>query len=65
MACHVRAGESGVPGVLLGPDMYHVYDHSLFYGNIRENARTRVRAFLSSRLAWDAPVRRAGGAAAP
>jgi hypothetical protein len=34
--------------VLLGPDMYHVYDYSLFYGNIRQNAQTRVKAFLQS-----------------
>ena len=32
--------------ILLGPDMYHLYDYSLFYGNIRENARTRVQTFL-------------------
>jgi hypothetical protein len=34
--------------ILLGPDMYHVYDYSLFYGNIRQNAQTRVRAFLQA-----------------
>jgi hypothetical protein len=32
--------------MLLGPDMYHVYDYSLFYGNLRQNARTRVKSFL-------------------
>ncbi|RKH03219.1 DUF3089 domain-containing protein [Corallococcus carmarthensis] len=34
--------------VLLGPDMYHVYDYSLFYVDIRENAQTRVKAFLQT-----------------
>lgn len=32
--------------ILLGPDMYHVYDYSLFYSNIRQNAQTRVKAYL-------------------
>lgn len=32
--------------ILLGPDMYHLYDYSLFYVNIRQNAQTRVKAFL-------------------
>ncbi|HZH79315.1 MAG TPA: DUF3089 domain-containing protein [Archangium sp.] len=32
--------------MLLGPDMYHVYDYSLFYVNLRQNARARVKAFL-------------------
>ena len=41
--------------VLLGPDMYHVYDYSLFYGNIRENALTRMRAFLQDRVAPQTP----------
>lgn len=32
--------------ILLGPDMYHVYDYSLFYADVRQNAQTRVKAFL-------------------
>ena len=31
--------------ILLGADMYHVYDYSLFYGNVRQNAQARVKAF--------------------
>lgn len=27
---------------------YHLLDYSLFYGNIRENSKTRVRAFLAN-----------------
>ena len=37
--------------ILLGPDMYHVYDYSLFYVNIRQNAQMRVKAFLHSAAA--------------
>jgi hypothetical protein len=32
--------------ILLGPDNYHLYDYSLFYANIRQNAQARVKAFL-------------------
>jgi hypothetical protein len=37
--------------VLLGPDMYHVYDYSLFYVHVRQNAQTRVKAFLQGGVA--------------
>jgi hypothetical protein len=41
--------------ILIGPDMYHVYDYSLFYVNIRQNAQTRVKAFLDRAAAQPAP----------
>jgi len=41
--------------VLLGPDMYHLYDYSLFYMNVRQNAQTRVKAFLQGNIATQTP----------
>lgn len=41
--------------ILLGPDMYHVYDYSLFYLNVRQNAQTRVKAYLEGVAAQKRP----------
>jgi hypothetical protein len=41
-----RPGPQAYRELLLGPDLYHVYDYSLFYMDVRENARARVEAFL-------------------
>ena len=41
--------------ILLGADMYHLYDYSLFYVNIRQNAQTRVKAFLQGAAAETPP----------
>jgi hypothetical protein len=41
--------------ILLGADMYHVYDYSLFYVNMRQNAQTRAKAFLQAAAAAPTP----------
>jgi Protein of unknown function (DUF3089) len=41
--------------ILLGPDMYHIYDYSLFYVNIRQNAQARVKAYLKGVAAAPPP----------
>ena len=33
----------------LGRDNFHIYDYSLFYVNLRQNAQARVDAFLRQR----------------
>jgi hypothetical protein len=35
--------------------MYHIYDYSLFYVNIRQNAQARVKAYLAGAAAQPPP----------